>query len=57
MSVLYPEKLDLIKHYVGFAKWAQSLEKIVAERDAQIAERDAQIAALRRSIWSRLKGL
>lgn len=54
-SVLYPDKLDLVKHYVGFAKWAQTLDRIVAERDGQIAnlnqviitERDAQLDAYR----------
>lgn len=54
MSVLYPEKLDLVKHYVGFAKWAKSLEKIVAERDTQIAERDTQIAAFKKSFSWRI---
>lgn len=53
MSVLYPDKLDLVKHYVGFAKWGQSLDKTVSERDGQItnlnqavAERDGQITSL-----------
>ena len=36
-SIIYPDKLDLIKHYVGFAKWAQSLDSTLAERDEQIA--------------------
>ena len=44
MSALYPGSIDLVKHYVGFAKWAKSLEKIVAERDTQLAERDTQLA-------------
>ncbi len=35
-SVIYPDKLDLVKHYVGFAKWAQSLEITLAESDKQI---------------------
>lgn len=53
MSVLYPDKLDLVKYYVGFAKWAQTLDRVVAQRDGQIAnlnqavvERDGQIANL-----------
>jgi GT2 family glycosyltransferase/2-polyprenyl-3-methyl-5-hydroxy-6-metoxy-1,4-benzoquinol methylase/glycosyltransferase involved in cell wall biosynthesis len=53
MSVLYPENLDLVKHYVGFAKWAQKLDAIVSERDSQInslnqalSERDSKINAL-----------
>lgn len=37
MSVLLPGKLDLVKHYVGYAKWAQTLQQIVTERDGQIA--------------------
>lgn len=64
MSVLYPESLDLVKHYVGFARWAKSLEKLVGERDSQIsrlknvlAERDAQVSSLteetvRRGEWA-----
>jgi O-antigen biosynthesis protein len=36
MSVVYPEKLDLVKYYVSFAKWAQALDIVVAERDARI---------------------
>jgi ubiquinone/menaquinone biosynthesis C-methylase UbiE len=35
-SVVYPDKLDLVKHYVGFAKWAQTLDVTVAERENQI---------------------
>jgi GT2 family glycosyltransferase/2-polyprenyl-3-methyl-5-hydroxy-6-metoxy-1,4-benzoquinol methylase/glycosyltransferase involved in cell wall biosynthesis len=60
MSVLYPEKLDLVKHYVGFAKWAQDQDKTVLERDSQIAslsqaitERDSQIASLSQAITER----
>jgi O-antigen biosynthesis protein len=36
MSMLYPESLDLVKHYVGFAKWAQTLDQVISERDSQI---------------------
>lgn len=43
MSILYPDKLDLVKHYVGFAKWAQTLDKVLIERDQQLAERDQQL--------------
>jgi GT2 family glycosyltransferase/2-polyprenyl-3-methyl-5-hydroxy-6-metoxy-1,4-benzoquinol methylase/glycosyltransferase involved in cell wall biosynthesis len=60
MSALYSESVDLVKHYVGFAKWGKSLEKIVAERDAQIAslsqavtERDRQIASLSQAVTER----
>ncbi len=37
-SVLYPTGLDLVKHYVGFAKWAKSLDHDLAERDRQLLE-------------------
>ncbi len=60
-SFCNPTKLDLVKHYVGFAKWAQVLDKTVTERDGQIAslkqnltERDGQIASLKRSYSWRL---
>ena len=60
MSALYPDSLDLVKHYVGFAKWAKSLEVIVSERDGQIAslsqavtERDGQIASLSQAVTER----
>lgn len=36
-SMLYPEKLDLVKHYVGFAKWAQTQDYVVAVQNLQIA--------------------
>lgn len=36
MSILYSDKLNLIKH-VGFAKLAQSFEYVLAERYEQIA--------------------
>lgn len=53
VSVLYPDKLDLVNHYVGFAKWAQTLDQTVTMREGQIAslskalkEREGQIAGL-----------
>jgi O-antigen biosynthesis protein len=60
MSALYPDSLDLVKHYIGFAKWAQSLDLNVSELEAQItnltsalqevrtiaSEREAQITNL-----------
>ena len=59
-SVLYPDKLDLIKHYVGFAKWAQAQDKIVAERAGQVAlfqqavtEREGQITSLNQAVAER----
>jgi GT2 family glycosyltransferase/SAM-dependent methyltransferase/glycosyltransferase involved in cell wall biosynthesis len=52
-SVIYPDKLDLVKHYVGFAKWARSLEMTLAKRDKQIdilsqslTERNGEIAQI-----------
>lgn len=57
MSVLYPDKLDLVKHYVGFAKWAQTLDQMVAERNIQIVSLnqsilacDVQIAGLNQNV-------
>lgn len=59
-SVLYPDKLDLIKHYVGFAKWAQAQDQIVAERAGQVAffqqavaERDRQVTRLNQTVAER----
>jgi len=53
-SVLYPDNLDLVKHYVGFAKWAQALERALAERDGWAAVRiqeelEKQRASLKQS--------
>ena len=60
MSLLSPESLDLVKHYVGFAKWAQLLDKTVAERDGQLnalnqtlTERDGQLNALNQTLTER----
>ncbi len=60
MSVVYPDKLDLVKHYVGFAKWAQTLDQTVAERNGQIdnltqtlAERNGQIDNLTQTLAER----
>lgn len=35
-SIIYPNDLDLVKHYVGFAKWAQELNLTVAQKDKHI---------------------
>ena len=35
-SFVHPGKLDLIKQYVGFAKWAKAQDEAVAERDGHI---------------------
>ncbi|WGZ93711.1 MAG: methyltransferase domain-containing protein [Candidatus Thiothrix putei] len=53
MSTLYPESLDLLKHYVGFARWAQALEKIVTERDTQIVNFQQAIVNLQQAIVER----
>ena len=49
-SVAYPQTLDLIQHYVGFAKWAQALDVVIAERDTQVAGLDQDNTALRAQI-------
>lgn len=60
MSVFYPNSLDLLKHYVGFAKWAKSLEEIISERERQltglnqaVVERDRLIASLTQAVTER----
>ncbi|TDK66528.1 glycosyltransferase [Sapientia aquatica] len=35
-SFLYSDKVDLIKEYVGFAKWAQAQDQVISERDLLI---------------------
>ena len=64
MSALYPASFDLVKHYIGFAKWAENndaristLCAEVADRDEQITDRDEQITSLteetvRRGQWA-----
>jgi GT2 family glycosyltransferase/ubiquinone/menaquinone biosynthesis C-methylase UbiE/glycosyltransferase involved in cell wall biosynthesis/peptidoglycan hydrolase CwlO-like protein len=59
-SVLYPNKLDLVKHYVGFAKWAQALDRTMIERNAQIASftqtlsvRDEHVSNLNNTVAER----
>lgn len=42
-SIIYPDDLDLVKHYVGFAKWAQNLSVDVAEKDKYIAAMNREI--------------
>jgi len=49
-SVIYPDKLDLVKHYVGFSKWAQSLGITLAERDEQIVALNQTIDTLNQTI-------
>lgn len=57
MSTLYPQSIDLIKHYVGFAKWAKSLEIDVKDRNAHIANLDSHIADLESQIGAIKQGL
>jgi GT2 family glycosyltransferase/SAM-dependent methyltransferase len=52
-SVIFPDKLDLVKHYIGFAKWAQSLDITVAERDQQIVALNQTIATINQSLTER----
>lgn len=59
-SVVYPDKLDLVKHYVGFAKWAQALDITIAEREQQLqtltgslGERDGQLSNAHESLSER----
>ncbi len=49
-SFIYSDKLDLIKHYVGFAKWAQSVELGSKERDAVIIKQQAEF--IERTEWA-----
>ncbi|MEC5216763.1 GT2 family glycosyltransferase/SAM-dependent methyltransferase/glycosyltransferase involved in cell wall biosynthesis [Actimicrobium sp. GrIS 1.19] len=53
-SVFFPEKLDLVKHYVGFAKWAQTLDAVIAQRDQADAADANSVASLLNNI-SRLQ--
>jgi len=48
-SFIYPENIDLIKHYVGLAKWAKSLEQETEERNALIKHLQAEVSE--RSAW------
>lgn len=52
-SVLYPDKLDLVKQYVGYAKWAQTLDRTVMERDVLITSLNQKIEEV--SVLSRLQ--
>ncbi|WP_162596634.1 class I SAM-dependent methyltransferase, partial [Thiofilum flexile] len=51
-SIIYPDKLDLVEHYVGFAKWAQAVDKTIIERDKQIIEYNNTINANNQQIDS-----
>lgn len=49
-SSAYPEQSDLVKHYVGFAKWAQSLEKEALLSNERIYEQQEQLSDFDREI-------
>ena len=53
-SLMLPEQLDLVKQYVGFAKWAKAQDKEIAERNAALQhcneEAAAQISELERAL-------
>lgn len=60
MSALFPSQLDLVKHYISFAKWAQSLDVELSERGGQIAslgqaitDRDGKVTSLKQEISNR----
>ena len=49
-SLLYPEKLDLVKEYMGFARWAEDLNDLLSERTKhlkivqdELKERESQV--------------
>lgn len=54
-SILQPQRLDLIKQYVGYAKWAQEMERQLQIGDRGIGGRDNQIAVLTNLNAERLK--
>lgn len=43
-SFAYPSKLELVKHYLIFAKWVKSLDSLMIERDKKIANLEQFIA-------------
>jgi ubiquinone/menaquinone biosynthesis C-methylase UbiE/glycosyltransferase involved in cell wall biosynthesis len=49
-SVFYPDKLDLVKEYVGYAKWAHTLDQTVTERDTLIVSLNQLIVSLNQKI-------
>jgi O-antigen biosynthesis protein len=42
-SVIYPKDLDLVKHYVGFAKWAKDLDREINEKNNYIVNLNKEI--------------
>ncbi|VVE85893.1 glycosyltransferase [Pandoraea sputorum] len=43
-SLMLPDQLDLVKHYVSFAKWAQALDKEIAERNTLLQHLQQELA-------------
>ena len=43
VSFFYPEKLDLIKKYVGYAKWAKAQDEVIAQRDLLIVSLQGEV--------------
>jgi GT2 family glycosyltransferase/ubiquinone/menaquinone biosynthesis C-methylase UbiE/glycosyltransferase involved in cell wall biosynthesis len=52
MSTLYPSNSDLVKHYVGFAKWAQSIDAECASKTQILQEQQDHIQALNEKLSS-----
>jgi hypothetical protein len=42
-SIHFPEKLDLIKHYVSFAQWAKNQDLHVASLQKALADKDLEL--------------
>ncbi len=63
-TLICPTQLDLVKHYVGFAKWAQDSNTAIIEKDQlilnqneEISRRDQQLARLSELAAARLEVL
>jgi GT2 family glycosyltransferase/glycosyltransferase involved in cell wall biosynthesis len=61
-SFIYPDNLDLLKQYVGFAKWAQTLDQDLTERtkweqtlDQDLTERTKWAQTLDQDLTERTK--
>ena len=59
-SIIYPAKLDLVKQYTSFAKWAKDLDRTVTERDefinslrVNVTDREELISGLKETISDR----
>ena len=49
-SIICPDNLDLVKHYVGFAKWARDLNATIADNGEHIASLNQEIQTRDRHI-------